>query len=124
LSKFEAAGLMATGTNPETGLVEIIELKNHPYFLGVQFKIPDMIILLRECYFHMFIFSTQPIGCWFLIVICPPDLLGRESPMIIRAGCVPARGDFMCSFLVRPEVSGLVFNCHMPACRHAGNAQK
>jgi hypothetical protein len=72
----------------------------------------------------MFIFSTQPIGCWFLIVICPPDLLGRESPMIIRAGCVPARGDFMCSFLVRPEVSGLVFNCHMPACRHAGNAQK
>jgi CTP synthase len=37
LSKFEAEGLMATGKNPETGLVEIIELKNHPYFLGVQF---------------------------------------------------------------------------------------
>ncbi len=37
LSKFEAEGLIATGTNPETGLVEIIELKNHPYFLGVQF---------------------------------------------------------------------------------------
>jgi CTP synthase len=25
------------GTNPETGLVEIIEYKNHPWFVGVQF---------------------------------------------------------------------------------------
>ena len=29
--------MIATGTNPDTGLVEIIELKNHPYFVGVQF---------------------------------------------------------------------------------------
>ena len=26
-----------SGTNPETGLIEIIEYKNHPWFVGVQF---------------------------------------------------------------------------------------
>ena len=35
--KLEAAGLKATGTNPETGLVEIIELPSHPWFVGVQY---------------------------------------------------------------------------------------
>ena len=33
----EAAGLMATGTNSKTNLVEIVELKNHPWFIGVQY---------------------------------------------------------------------------------------
>ena len=28
---------IVSGTNPETGLVEIIEYKNHPWFVGVQF---------------------------------------------------------------------------------------
>lgn len=37
LSQFEAAGMIATGKNPETGLVEIMEIPNHPYFIGVQF---------------------------------------------------------------------------------------
>ena len=32
-----AAGLKITGTNPETGLVEIIELEDHPWFVGVQY---------------------------------------------------------------------------------------
>ncbi len=35
--QMEAAGLMATGINPDTGLVEIVELKGHPWFVGVQF---------------------------------------------------------------------------------------
>lgn len=35
--QMEDAGLKATGINPETGLVEIVELKNHPWFVGVQF---------------------------------------------------------------------------------------
>lgn len=35
--EIEAAGLMATGVNPKTGLVEIVELKGHPWFVGVQF---------------------------------------------------------------------------------------
>ena len=28
---------MPTGINPDTGLVEILELDNHPWFVGVQF---------------------------------------------------------------------------------------
>jgi CTP synthase len=36
-SKLESAGLLATGINPETGLVEIIEISNHPFFIGVQY---------------------------------------------------------------------------------------
>jgi CTP synthase len=37
LNAVEEAGLIATGKNPDTGLVEIVELKNHPWFVGVQF---------------------------------------------------------------------------------------
>lgn len=37
LEAIEAAGMVASGTNPESGLVEIVELKGHPWFLGVQF---------------------------------------------------------------------------------------
>ncbi len=37
LHRIEAAGMMATGKNPDSGLVEIIELPSHPYFIGVQF---------------------------------------------------------------------------------------
>ena len=35
--QLEAAGLKTTGVNPETGLVEIIEIENHPWFVGVQY---------------------------------------------------------------------------------------
>jgi len=35
--QLEQAGLITTGTNPDTGLVEIIELKDHPWFVGVQY---------------------------------------------------------------------------------------
>jgi CTP synthase len=34
---FEKAGFKATGINPDSGLVEIIEIENHPYFLAAQF---------------------------------------------------------------------------------------
>lgn len=37
LSDFERHGMIASGINPNGGLVEIIELKNHPWFMGVQF---------------------------------------------------------------------------------------
>ena len=37
LPQFEAAGMIAAGTNPETGLVEVIELKDHPWFVGTQY---------------------------------------------------------------------------------------
>jgi len=35
--KLEKAGLVVSGVNPDQDLVEIIELKNHPFFVGVQF---------------------------------------------------------------------------------------
>ena len=37
LDQFRAAGLKATGTNPEGGMVEIVENTDHPWFVGVQF---------------------------------------------------------------------------------------
>ncbi|MEQ8575200.1 MAG: CTP synthase, partial [Fulvivirga sp.] len=37
LERMEAAGMKATGINPETGLVEIVELENHPWFIGTQY---------------------------------------------------------------------------------------
>jgi len=37
LKQIESAGLLATGMNPETNLVEIVELDSHPWFIGVQF---------------------------------------------------------------------------------------
>ncbi|WP_452228147.1 CTP synthase [Lacinutrix sp. MEBiC02404] len=35
--QIEAAGMLATGLNPETGLVEIVEIPEHPWFVGVQY---------------------------------------------------------------------------------------
>ncbi|WP_242929348.1 CTP synthase [Pontibacter vulgaris] len=37
LADFEQAGMQATGINPETGLVEVIELQNHPWFVAAQY---------------------------------------------------------------------------------------
>lgn len=37
LKDFEAKGMMAVGVNPQQNLVEIMELKDHPFFIGVQF---------------------------------------------------------------------------------------
>ncbi len=37
LEQIENAGLKATGVNPESNLVEIVELKDHPWFVGVQY---------------------------------------------------------------------------------------
>lgn len=37
LERFEKAGMIASGRNPGTDLVEIIELSNHPFFIGVQY---------------------------------------------------------------------------------------
>lgn len=36
-TQLEKAGLLSTGINPKTELVEIVEIKDHPYFVGVQF---------------------------------------------------------------------------------------
>ena len=36
-AQIEAAGMKATGLNPDTGLVEIVEIPEHPWFVGVQY---------------------------------------------------------------------------------------
>ena len=36
-AQFEAAGMIFSGVNPDLGLVEMIELNNHPHFVGCQF---------------------------------------------------------------------------------------
>ena len=37
INDFTNAGLKPSGKNPATNLVEIVELQNHPYFIGVQY---------------------------------------------------------------------------------------
>jgi len=37
MEQIEEAGLKAVGINPDSGLVEIVELKDHPWFVGVQY---------------------------------------------------------------------------------------
>ena len=36
-SRFENKGLIFSGISPDNKLPEVIELKNHPWFIGVQF---------------------------------------------------------------------------------------
>jgi len=47
LADFEKAGMLASGKNPDTGLVEIIELANHPFFIGVQYH-PELKSTVEE----------------------------------------------------------------------------
>lgn len=37
LEKFESKGMIAAGVNPDSNLVEIMEYKKHPWFIGTQF---------------------------------------------------------------------------------------
>jgi len=37
MEELESKGLLSTGKNRETGLVDIVEIKDHPFFVGVQF---------------------------------------------------------------------------------------
>ena len=37
LEQINQAGLKATGLNPQSGLVEVVELESHPFFVGVQY---------------------------------------------------------------------------------------
>ena len=37
LEQFEVAGMKAVGVNPDTNLVEVVEIENHPWFIGTQY---------------------------------------------------------------------------------------
>ncbi|HMZ45171.1 MAG TPA: CTP synthase [Chitinophagaceae bacterium] len=47
LEMYEQAGMIASGKNEETGLVEIIEIPSHPFFIGVQFH-PELKSTVEE----------------------------------------------------------------------------
>jgi CTP synthase len=37
MDEYRAAGMKPVGINPETGLVEVVELEGHPWFVAVEF---------------------------------------------------------------------------------------
>jgi len=37
MDAFEKAGMIPVGKNPKTGLVEVMEINDHPFYVGVQF---------------------------------------------------------------------------------------
>ena len=37
LEQYEKNGMSASGRNPETGLIEIMEINDHPFFIGCQY---------------------------------------------------------------------------------------
>ncbi|MEE1098240.1 MAG: gamma-glutamyl-gamma-aminobutyrate hydrolase family protein, partial [Bacteroidales bacterium] len=37
LENFEQAGMIASGINPDSNLVEVVEIPSHPFFVGVQY---------------------------------------------------------------------------------------
>lgn len=47
LNDFEKAGLIASGKNPKSNLVEIVEIKDHPFFIGVQYH-PELKSTVEE----------------------------------------------------------------------------
>jgi len=47
LDAFTKAGMLATGTNPDSKLVEVVELKGHPWFVGVQYH-PELKSTVQE----------------------------------------------------------------------------
>lgn len=47
LDQLEKAGMVASGKNPESGLVEIVELPSHPFFIGVQYH-PELKSTVEE----------------------------------------------------------------------------
>ena len=47
LTQFEAAGMIGSGKNADTDLVEIIEIPTHPFFIGVQFH-PELKSTVRK----------------------------------------------------------------------------
>ncbi len=63
--QFTAAGLQTTGINPESNLIEIIELEEHPWFVGVQFH-PELKSTVAKAHpiFVHFVKATIDFGAW------------------------------------------------------------
>ena len=66
-AELEKNGFEIVGVNPESNLVEIVELKNHPYFIGVQFH-PEL--------------KSQPLNPHPLFVGLMAAVSGKRKPAL------------------------------------------
>ncbi len=70
-AQFESAGMVFSGVNPDLGLVEMIELNNHPHFIGCQFH-PE---------FKSKPFRPHPLFAGFIkAAVMRRDVRARENP--------------------------------------------
>ncbi len=79
-ARFEGAGMVFSGTNPELGLVEMIELADHPHFLGCQFH-PE---------FKSKPFRPHPLFAGFIrAALARRDSRAREAPAVAEVTKLP-----------------------------------
>jgi CTP synthase len=76
-ARLEEAGMLASGVNTQLGLVEVVELKNHPHFLGCQFH-PE---------FQSKPFQPHPLFAGFIRA----GLEHRAGKAVQAPGSVPSR---------------------------------
>lgn len=55
MAAFEGAGMQAVGINPDTGLVEVVEVEGHPWFVGTQYhpEYKSTVLTPRRCSWHL-----------------------------------------------------------------------
>jgi CTP synthase len=47
LAQYEKGGMTASGINPDSGLVEVVEVSDHPFFIGTQYH-PELKSTVRR----------------------------------------------------------------------------
>ncbi len=79
-AQFESAGMVFSGVNPDLGLVEMIELDDHPYFVGCQFH-PE---------FRSKPFRPHPLFAGFIrAAISQRDQVARETQPVAAVTKLP-----------------------------------
>jgi CTP synthase len=79
-AQFESAGMIFSGVNPDLGLVEMIELNNHPHFVGCQFH-PE---------FKSKPFKPHPLFAGFIrAALAHRDQKARETPAVAGVTKLP-----------------------------------
>ncbi|MES2732144.1 MAG: CTP synthase [Bacteroidota bacterium] len=74
LDQFEAGGMVAAGVNPDTRLVEIMEIKDHPWFIGTQFH-PEL---------KSTVMSPHPLFVSFVKAALKYATIKREKELVSR----------------------------------------
>ncbi|GIR21939.1 MAG: hypothetical protein CM15mP36_11460 [Flavobacteriales bacterium] len=58
LNQLEENGLVASGKNKDTNLVEVVEVKEHPWFIGVQYH-PEYKVLFYHLIHYSYLLLVQ-----------------------------------------------------------------